>query len=168
MTGYIIDCQHAYMSILFYYDKIHQKINSYQSGDECLSSQHAGSRSGQISANSKAVWTTLLVPDQQGYTMRPYLSNKPDHKEKRGIWLLSFNLVHQEGSVHWQLWQLINKRTDKKGLESNILFMTYLQQPKVLILGSSSSQEKQAFKNTGLWVEQSRSKQQQQINEQAL
>lgn len=100
MTGYIIDCPHAYMSILHYYDKIHQEINSYQSGDECLSSQHAGSRSGQISVNSKPVWSTLLVPDQQGYTMRSYLSNKPDHKEKSGIWLLSFNLVHQEGSVH--------------------------------------------------------------------
>lgn len=166
MTGYIIDCPHAYMSILHYHDKIHQEINSYQSGDECLSSQHAESRSGQISVNSKPGWSTLLVPDQQGYTMKSYLSNKPDHKEKSGIWLLSFNLVHQEGSVHHRdnipsALAANKQKTDKKGLESNVLFMTYLQEPNVLLLGSSSSQEKQAFQNTGLWAEQSRSKQQQ-------
>lgn len=96
MSGYIIDCQHAYMSVLHYYDKNTLGNQLIRNDDERLSFQHAGCRSRQISVNSKPVWSTLLVPD----TVRSYLNNKPAHKEKRSIWLLSFNLVHQEGSVH--------------------------------------------------------------------
>lgn len=160
MSGYITDCQHACMSVLHYYNKNTLENQLIRNDDECLSFQHAGCRSRQISVNSKPVWSPLLVPD----TVRSYLNNKPGSQGEEKYLASQFQSRKVRGIIviiFPQFWQLINKRTDMKGLESNILFMTYLQQPNVLLPGSSSSQEKQAFKHTGLWVEQSRSKPQQ-------